>query len=150
MPILNYTTEVPAAKSIAEIQKILLAHKAAAIMTEYEDDGTPHALSFKIKGTNGEVLPFKLPANAEAVYQHLLGLRVNTVWQEEVKAKIRKQAERTAWRIIKDWVEAQMAVIDTKMVPLAQVFMPYLMVDSKRTLYDAMVSRNFMLGQGEK
>ena len=35
----------------------------------------------------------------------------------------RDQAVRTAWRIVKDWVEAQMALVETQMVTTAEVFL---------------------------
>ncbi len=39
--------------------------------------------------------------------------------------KTKEQAARVAWRIIKDWVEAQIAIIDAGMATVTQVFLPY-------------------------
>ena len=46
----------------------------------------------------------------------------------------REQAYRTAWRIIKDWVDAQMALLETEMVDFEEVFMPYIL-SGRETLY---------------
>jgi len=48
MPLLNFTTEVPADRTINEIQKCLATHGAKAILNEYDDNGYIVALSFKI------------------------------------------------------------------------------------------------------
>lgn len=37
MPIKNYTTKVPAAKTVGEIQAILARHCASRIMLDYDD-----------------------------------------------------------------------------------------------------------------
>ena len=36
-----------------------------------------------------------------------------------------QQAQKVAWRIIKDWVEAQMAIVEAQMADVAEVFLPY-------------------------
>ena len=48
-----------------------------------------------------------------------------------------EQANRTAWRIIKEWIPAQMALIETEMVTVEEVFLPY-MLTGKQTLYQAL------------
>ena len=45
MPILNYTTEIRAEKSIGEIQRMLAAHGAQTIVIQYADE-RPGALFF--------------------------------------------------------------------------------------------------------
>ena len=49
----------------------------------------------------------------------------------------REQAYHTAWRIIKDWVEAQLALLETEMVDFEEVFMPYIL-SGRETLYQAL------------
>jgi hypothetical protein len=46
---------------------------------------------------------------------------------------------------VKDWVEAQMAIVDTKMVQLEQVFLPYVITPDGRTLYERMRDTQFVL-----
>ena len=47
-----------------------------------------------------------------------------------------------AWRIVKDWVEAQMALLATGMVELEEIFLPY-MLSGDRTLYQVLTERGF-------
>ena len=56
-----------------------------------------------------------------------------------------EQAERVAWRIVKDWVEAQMAILESEMVKLDEIFLPYMVNDAGQTLYEAYVSNQLLL-----
>jgi hypothetical protein len=47
-----------------------------------------------------------------------------------------QQATRTAWRILKGWIEAQMAIIEAGLASLAEVFLPYALLKDGRTLFD--------------
>ena len=66
----------------------------------------------------------------------------------ERRYRSQEQALRVSWRIIKTWVEAQMAIVETKMVTLDQVFLPYVVTDSGQTLYDRLKAANFLLKSG--
>ena len=48
-----------------------------------------------------------------------------------------EQAERVAWRIVKDWLTAQLAILETEMVDVGQVFLPYFVGRNGQTLYEA-------------
>lgn len=64
--------------------------------------------------------------------------------------KIKAQAEWVAWRILKDWVAAQMALIESGQAQAAQVFLPYATEQSGRTIYELFVENNHkQLGSGE-
>ena len=54
----------------------------------------------------------------------------------------RQQAIRTSWRILKDWVEAQMALLETDMVTMDEIFLPY-MLSGGQTFYQALVAGEF-------
>ena len=47
----------------------------------------------------------------------------------------REQAERTAWRNIRDWILAQMAFVEAGNVEGDEVFLPYLTDGKGKTLY---------------
>lgn len=146
MTLLNYTTEIDPEKSIAEIQKTLAAHGANAILAEYEN-GNVSAISFRIT-VDGKVIGFRLPSDWRPVLKVL----------EQQKERLRRagqrkhenirvnetQARRVAWRIVKDWVEAQMAIIELQMASLDQVFLPYAMTPSGRTLYEVAKTSNLL------
>ena len=142
MPIANYTTSVDALKSVGEIQGILVGHGARAIMINYAKDKTIESLSFIVETRHGDI-PFRLPVNANAVLKVL----------EEQECPPRyanyPQAVRVAWRITKDWVRAQMAMLETEMVKIEQVFLPYMMASKDKTLYEAMEDKHFYLEEGK-
>jgi len=95
---------------------------------------------FIIPVLSGE-LPIRLPARVEQVKQKLYGKRaVYTPAMEE-------QARRTAWANIRDWLDAQMALIETGQVRLEEVLLPYLTDTSGKTLFEYMQNRQFRLPQ---
>ncbi|GAI53070.1 unnamed protein product, partial [marine sediment metagenome] len=49
----------------------------------------------------------------------------------------------------KDWVKAQMAIVETEMVRTEQVFLPYWITPSGKTLYAYLVDMKFQLPKGE-
>ena len=106
MPIMNYTTKVPADRTVAEISQLLVKKGATEIMTSFDDDAKPVALKWRIRSRHGP-LSFSMPVRVDAIYEVMTRQRVmatNAVARRE-------QAYRTAWRIIKDWIEAQIALL---------------------------------------
>jgi hypothetical protein len=55
---------------------------------------------------------------------------------------------RVAWRNIRDWVMAQLALYETEIVEMPQVFLPFATDAKGQTLYDKMLSRKLLLGPG--
>lgn len=139
MPLLNYTTQIDAGKTIGEIQKILAMHGASAILSEYDNNGYIVALSFKIRLEDREV-GFKLPSDWRPVLKILEN--DNKV---PYRLKTQEQALRVSWRILKDWIEAQMAIIETKMVKFDQVFLPYAITKNGKTVYEAVSDNKLLL-----
>ena len=65
--------------------------------------------------------------------------------------KTQEQALRVAWRITKDWVEAQAAYIETMMVTTAQVFLPYAITKEGQTLYEHIANNpHLLIGGGNQ
>jgi hypothetical protein len=149
--LLNYTTGIPEEKTIAEIEALLATMGASKVMKEYDAGGHPTSISFMLKTPEGEI-PFRLPMNVLAVQQTLKNqYKTHRGRSGLTKYSSLEQAHRTGWRIIKCWVEAQVAIIRTQMVTVEQVFLPYVMVDATRTLYDAYTAQpnKFLLQAGE-
>lgn len=46
-----------------------------------------------------------------------------------------EQAERVAWRNVRDWVLAQMALVESCDAAVDEVFLPYMTDNSGKTLY---------------
>jgi hypothetical protein len=142
MPLLNYTTSISSDKSIGEISKALSKVGVSAIMTDYEN-GLVVALSFRINMDDRQIA-FRLPTDWRPVLTVLQQQRVSRSLQTE------EQAVRVAWRITKDWVEAQVAFIETQMVTTAQVFLPYAVTATGQSLYEYIgQNSNLLLGDGK-
>lgn len=146
MALLNYTTTIDPFKTVSEIQKILVKHGAKAIMNNYDSNGRITSLSFLINTINGE-RGIKLPVRLESVYQILK----NQNKKGEVSNKFvsEEQAERIAWRILKDWVESQMAILETEMVKLDQIFLPFMTTKTGETIYELYETRKLLLENKE-
>lgn len=138
MPIKNYTTTVPAAQSVAEISGMLATHGASKIQQEYMG-GQPVSIAFQVDTENG-IRGFYLPANTCAV---------TAVLQKQKVRATAEQAQRVAWRILRDWVAAQMAIIETEMVAVDEVFLPYMADRSGRTVYQLYQANQLMLTEGQ-
>lgn len=136
MPLLNYTTKVDVYTTLGAIQGQLVKHGAKKIMQEYDDRGRITALFFMVD-TPGGLRGIMLPANVDAVHAVLT--------RQKVKCD-REQAERVAWRIVKDWVEAQMAILESEMVQMDEIFLPYMVDNSGQTFFQAYRNNQLMLG----
>lgn len=139
MPIKNYTTKVPAAQSVAEIVGALAAHGATKIQQDYEA-GRPISVAFMIDTPAGP-RGFRLPSSTD---------RVSSVLSRQKVRVDDAQAERVAWRILRDWVMAQMAILETEMVAMDQIMLPYMLDDKGRTAYELYQSRQLLIGEGGK
>jgi hypothetical protein len=120
-----------------QIEVKLAKAKAEAILKEYDSDGIVSAISFRIKTEFG-VLTFLLPANIQRIYQV-----VARDTQIPRSLRTREQASRIAWRIVKDWTDAQLAMIEAGLVDLQQVFLPYAQDETGQTFCELMRERKF-------
>lgn len=149
MPLLNYTTTIDQDKSVAEISKMLAKAGASAILHNYDDTGNIASLSFKIKfdRNSDQMISFQLPTDWRPVLETLQEQRRRN---SRIKAT-EDQARRVSWRIIKDWVEAQLAIIESRQVTTAQVFLPYATTNNGQTLFQHIAeSPQLLLGEGEQ
>jgi hypothetical protein len=94
------------------------------------------SLAFKI----GDV-GYKLPANTEKVYAFLTnGKKIRNMH----KASWEKQAERVAWRVLRDWLHAQLSIIAIGQAEAEQVLLPYAF-DGNRTFYEMVKEKKGVL-----
>lgn len=129
MPIKNYSTTKDPIDTIAEIEKILVKHGCKGISKDYED-GIPIAVYFTFLINNYPV-NFKLDARQKATLKIL----------EEDKGvpksmKTEEQALKVSWRIIKDWIDSQLAYIQTGQVTFEELFLPKAVDKSGKTFYE--------------
>lgn len=134
--LLNYSTSIDVTRTVGEITGILVAHGATGIATEYAN-GDITTLAFRVKTIYGE-LSFKLPARTQSIAK---------IMKDDSLPGWNKpgQPQRVAWRILKDWVAAQMALIDVEMVRVEEVFLPYLVGKGGNTMYESMIGDGFKL-----
>ena len=137
MKLLNYTTTVSAEKTVGEIQRKLATAGASQILHGYDKNANLNELSFRIKTQFGE-MAFRLPANIEAVEAILL-----RQFKRRNAYSSREQATRVAWRILKDWIEAQLALLQTGQVTIEQAFLAYMQNDQGVTVYEALREKRF-------
>lgn len=141
MAIKNYTTTVPANRSIEEIQTSLVKHGAKGMAFEYDEQGRISALRFLLE-LNGSKMTFSLPVEWRK-FQLVMKEERNKRYQDE------DYCYRVAWRCLRDWVLAQMALYETQMVTVPQVFLPFATAADGRTLAEIVAAKpEFLLGNG--
>lgn len=142
MPLLNYTTSVPVSRTLSQVHGLLIEAGARAIMTEYDEDRKASGMSFAVQTPFGQQ-GYTLPVRTERVLAVLVRDGVGP------KYRTPEHAERVGWRILKDWLEAQLALLSTEMVTLDQVMLPYMRGDDGRTVYELYLDKQLALPVGE-
>lgn len=135
MAVVNYTTKVPAAKTVAEVQALLAKNGAARVAIDY-DNGVASGVTFGLTTAHGPRL-FTLPVDVDAMHRLLVASGAPGGGISRAIFHSREHAERVAWRVVKDWLAAQLALVQTEMAAIDQVMLPYLRVNGERTLYAA-------------
>jgi len=139
--LFTYTTQIEPVKTINEIQNELSSHSAKSILIDY-DDGKIIALSFKVETVKGTI-GIRLPCNHEPVFK-VLKQQYNNGKIPSKFATI-EQAYRVAWRIVLYWIKAQMAILETEMVSMDEIFLPYIITNDGRILYQRMLDEKFQI-----
>lgn len=136
----NYTSTVPAERTVSEIEDLLIRVGARSISKEYHE-GQISALNFVIPcpETNAP-LGVRLPADPGAVFEVLM--RGRKVRDKATQQRVREQSKRTAWRLMFDWVHIQLSLIEMRQAEAMQVFLPYLWA-GKTTFYQAIKADKF-------
>lgn len=134
-PIINYTTTIPVEKTLAEIQKILSSRQSVSVMTDFQN-GVASAISFRLTTRHG-LMSFMLPARVDKVCAILARSNIPR------RLRTKEQAARVAWRVIKDWIEAQFALIQTDQTTIEEVFLPYMQNQNGQTLYASLAEGGF-------
>jgi len=144
MAILNYTTTIDAFKTVSEIEKILAKNGAKSILKEYDGE-IISSMSFIIN-VDGNDIPVKLPVKIEECYKILCDEKKKGT--KNIKAT-REQAEKVSWRILKDWVECQMALLDINMVKFEEIFLPYIIYENKKTVYEVFKEKKLFIDKAD-
>jgi hypothetical protein len=86
---------------------------------------------------------FSLPVHWQR-FQRVLEIQQVRRWDDE------DYVYRVAWRNIRDGVMSQLALYETEIVDMGQVFLPFATDAKGQTLYEKMVEGKFLLGDGKE
>ena len=114
-----------------KIQKLLAQNGANKVMFDYNRNGTVDAITFALD-VDGKTMGFRLPAMVGNVAQILYGDLIEKF--PDRKEKYLEQSYKTAWANIRDWIDAQLALVATRQVKIQHVFLPYMIMKGGKTL----------------
>lgn len=137
MAIKNYTTTVSAARSLQEVTDALVRCGAVGILSEYDEQRRVKTLAFRLM-VAGNVVSFALPIDWRR-FKEVLRRQRKPVWMND------DRVYNIAARCVRDWVLAQVALHETNLVELPQVFLPYATNASGQTLYARIVAEPRLL-----
>ena len=134
----NYTSTARLDSIFNDIEKTLSTHGAKQIIRDYDKEGRISSISFVVPTVRGD-LGIRLPARFD---------QVERIFRDQGVRYKPEQPYRTAWATIRDWVSAQMALIDWEMVKPEEVFLPYAIHKSGQTFFEVIENRGYQLGSG--
>jgi hypothetical protein len=131
---------VPAITSMGKIERCLVEAGATDISKKYNEKVCT-AIRFRML-VNDQALFFEVPANVEACFKVLFAEVKRP--KADTRRRIYEQAERTACKIINDWVQVQLSMILLEQAEMLQVFLPYAYdPQSDKTYYQKIKEGNF-------
>lgn len=135
----NYQSRSPLNNIFSDIEKTLASHGARQIVRDYDGQGRIVAIAFAVD-VNGRALGIRLPARFD---------RVEQIFRQQGIRYKEDQPYRTAWATIRDWVSAQMALVDWEIVKVEEVFLPYMVWSDGRTFFEVVKENQFLLSGGK-
>ena len=138
-PLYMETTKKETEEKSAEIASMLKNYGLTKYMHDYED-GEIIGCVFGIRIDDKNV-PIKLPVRWEALWIMAQNGQTRYIKDEA-------QARRVAWRQVHRWIQAQLAMVDTGSVEMAEIFLPYMIVKGNKTLYEHMTDNDMKLIEG--
>jgi hypothetical protein len=136
----NYTSQVPANRSVQKIEDCLVKHGAKNIIKLFDDKkliGIAFVISIKDRDVS-----FRLPARIDRIEKFMQTSTKKTA----ASTKTLEQAERTAWRLLSELIEIQMSLIHLDQMEFMEVFFPYIYDHTKNeTFFEKIKSKDFNL-----
>lgn len=131
----NYTTTVAAMTTASECLALLVRHDAQQVSIDLRD-GEPTGLSFIMKTTWG-ARQFALPVNVAGTQKKLRQECDKSSSPVQPRHATEEHARRVAWRVLRDWLDAQLAITAAGLAELTEIMLPWMRVDHDHTLYQA-------------
>lgn len=151
MNLKNYTSSVPASTSMARIQRSLVEAGATDISMKFDPESKICvAITFRMIVSGHLPMFFQLPAKIDPCFKVLFAEVKRP--RPDTQRLVREQAERTAWKIVSDWVDIQLSMILLEQAEPMQVFLPYVYDPAKdKTFYESLKESSFkgLLGNGK-
>jgi hypothetical protein len=131
----NYTTSVAAMQTASECLALLVKHDARQVSIDL-DGGEPTGLSFIMKTAWGP-RQFALPVNVAGTRKKLAQECSRPSSPVQPRHTTPEHARRVAWRVMKDWLDAQLAITAAGLAELTEIMLPWMRVDSGHTIWQA-------------
>lgn len=143
--IKNAHARNPAAYYIGKTQEALVNSGATGMQMKFDGNGRIEAIAFSLPSPAGQgSLNFQLPCEWQK-FQEVMRL------SNAPRHKDDEYCYKVAWANIMDWVEAQMALYETHMVTMPQVFLPFVTTKSGQTLFEVVATDpTKLLGSGDQ
>lgn len=113
---------MPVQKSIERISS-RLAEAGAVQIRSYNTNGKPLGVIFQMRRQNIP-MEFKLPVKAERVFDNMIKERKKQPAKNAL-VKVETQSERTAWKLLNDWIDIQTSIAQLDQMEPAEIFLPF-------------------------
>jgi hypothetical protein len=143
MNLKNYTSGVPIDRSVSLIEHDLVRAGAQHIAKSYDEEGNLSGIIFQI-AVNTIPVTFKLPSRWQSCFKVMFEeVRKPRPGTEE---RIREQAQRTAWKILSEWVAIQLSMIKLDQAEIIEVFLPYAYdMEKQQTFFERVKGNGFKM-----
>ena len=142
MAVRNYTTEISVEKTVMEIERILIKFGAGGIYKDYQGSKLSGIMFYLVK--DNQKIPFKIPMSIEKTRTIIVkavneGKLPKKFLQEPLRSE---QGERVAWRIIKDWIDSQLSLLEMEFADAVEILLPYAYnVVEQKTMYQKFIEK---------
>ena len=133
LPLKNYTSSVPVHQTIADIERLIAQAGATRVQKEFGPSAHVTALMFTISTRDGKPFTIRLPADVQPIFVELW--KTIRRPRPETEKRILEQAERTAWRLMRDWTLVQFSLIKLQQREPLEVFLPFVWDASRHQTY---------------
>jgi len=139
----NYSTSIKPEKTIMEIEKMLSEFGAKKIMKEYDNKRRPVLLAFMVGIENQREIPIKLGVKIPQILMTFDEEIEKGLLPKHYSGDVEK-AFKVGWRILKDWVYAQLTKIRLHQAKPLEVFLGFVYDDIRgETFYEKLEKNKF-------
>jgi len=148
-----YTTTIEIGRTLSDIETVLAKIGVVSMYKQYRN-GCVSGVEFVMPDENGNQFAVRLPIDVDSVYSVMIAetksKRVRSLTSKKIE-QIKKQAERTAWRLQYEWLAIQVSFIAMKQVKPTEAFMPQIITSNGVTVFKSMENRiNTLMIEGPK